>query len=180
MNYDNGQIRGHVPRMPGNDYGPRPVPSGYPAHALPGNSVRYAGYQQQPPPPMGYIQRGYAYPHQHHVGPGSNPNPGENGVGNRNFANSQPPPGPHAAQQQFYQGPQPQQVYYQQQPPPQPQEYVQQQQFPPGAAVGAPPPYHSNPSLAPVNPGPRLQQPGFQQQQPSHPGTYFILVCQFF
>ena len=132
MNYDNGQVRGHVPpRMPGPEYGPRPVPSGYPAHALPGNSgVRYASYQQQPPPPpMGYVQRGYA-PYPPHPGgvvnPGGvNPYPGENGVRHPNFANSQPPP------QQFYQG-QPQQVYYQQSPP----EYAQQ--FPPGGPPTAP------------------------------------------
>ena len=173
MNYENGQVRGHVPpRMPGPEYGPRPVPSGYPAHALPGNSgVRYASYQQQPPPPpMGYVQRGYA-PYPPHPGgvvnpAGINPYPGENGVRHPNFANSQPPP------QQFYQG-QPQQVYYQHPPP----EYAQQ--FPPGGPPTAPPGpppqqqqgYHSNPSLASgVNPGPRLQQGFQQQQQPSHPG----------
>ena len=101
MNYDNGQMRGPMPRMP-NEYppnggGPRPIPSGYPAHALPGNAVRFYPQQQQQQQPMGYPQqRGYYPPQQ---------------------------------QQQFYPGdnsaPRPRQHYFQQQ-----QQNSQQQFYP--------------------------------------------------
>ena len=155
MKYDGSQDnRGYpMPRYP-NEYGPRPVPSGYPAHALPGNTARF-GYQQQQPPNMGgYPQppRGYGYrPQQapqppHRMSNTGQYYPGDNG---QNFYPQQQPNYP---QQPCYQqgNPQQQQMYYQQQP--------QQQGYPPH-----PPPqqyqYQSNPSLANQNVRPQ----GFQQ-----------------
>ncbi len=155
MNYDNGQIRGHGPRLPTNhEYHQqqRPIPSGYPAHALPGN-VRY-GYptQQQQPPHMGFVQQpqmppqgvNYPYPQP------QQPYPGDN----------------YSQQQQFYaptqQQPPPPQVYYQQPPP---------QQQPHG--------YHRYPgqhqsSLTPAGLRP-IQNQGFQTQPNSQPTPAPIL-----
>lgn len=98
MNFDNGggqqppamqQRAPHGPpnRMPISDYGPRPVPSGYPSHALPGN-VRYSYPPEQQYQDYGYQQQYY---------------PGENG----NFS-QQPQYYPVQQQQQ-------QPMYYQQQ-----------------------------------------------------------------
>ena len=159
MNYDNGgQMRGGNPmpnRLP-NEYpmnsgGPRPIPSGYPAHALPGNAVRFYPPQQQPQQqlqqtPMGYPQqpRGY-FPQQQQ----QQFYPGDNSVPR--------PPRQHFFQQQnsqqFYPNQQGnQQMFYQQQQ----GGYQYPQQYP---SQGIPQPQQQQQ---------QQQQQGFHQQ---HPGA---------
>jgi hypothetical protein len=148
MNYDGGPERGYVPRMPqGYPPGPRQIPSGYPAHALPGNSARYCYPNQQPH--MGYNHpqaRGYVYPQQQR--PVCNDYyPGDNN-GQRHYSPA------YQANQQCYpqQG---NQAYYQQ------QGYPQQQQYPPQQQHQ----YQSNSSLA----NPNIRPQGFQQPHPGAP-----------
>lgn len=155
MNYEGGHGQGFGPRMP-TEYpnGPRPIPSGYPAHALPGNPSRFGQFQQQQQP-MAYPQqpqhpphlvRGYGYPQQQHPRPScSQYYPGENSGMRQPHLYGHP-------QVAAYQGyPQQQQqvgnqMYY--------QGYPQAQQYPP-------PQYQSNPNLV-NNPG--LRNQGFQQK----------------